>query len=111
MLNTVDYYERQSQALLGYALPQVWLLHANELNAATYASLVAGVQRRGYRVVGLDEALKDPAYARGEEGYDGRRGPSWLHRWAMGAGMPESFYAGEPLVPRWVLDLTGQASE
>ena len=69
MLNKVDYYEQQSQALLGYALPQVWLLHANELNAVAYADLVAGVQRRGYRVVALDEAMRDPAYARGEDGW------------------------------------------
>ena len=111
MLNKVDYFERQSQALLGYALPQVWLLHANELNAAVFADLVAGVQRRGYRVVALEEALRDPAYARGEGGYDGSRGPSWLHRWAMGEGRPPAFYAGEPTVPEWVLELAGLESE
>ncbi|WP_373401758.1 hypothetical protein, partial [Klebsiella pneumoniae] len=47
MLNKLDYYEKQSQALLGYALPQVWLMHANELNAATFAELVAATKRRG----------------------------------------------------------------
>ena len=111
MLNKVDYYERQSQALLGYALPQVWLLHANELNAVAYADLVAGVQRRGYRVVTLDEAMRDPAYARGEDGYNGRYGPSWLHRWAMAEKKPKDFYAGEPVVPGWVLALAGVDSE
>ena len=111
MLNKVDYYERQSQALLGHALPQVWLLHANELNAVAYADLVAGVQRRGYRVVTLEEALRDPAYQRGEAGYNGRYGPSWLHRWAMAEQKPKTFYAGEPTVPQWVLDLAGVASE
>ncbi|CAN4277187.1 polysaccharide deacetylase family protein [Pseudoxanthomonas sp. LjRoot125] len=111
MLNKVDYYEQQSQALLGYALPQVWLLHANELNAVAYAELVAGVQRRGYRVVTLDEAMRDPAYARGEEGYNGRYGPSWLHRWAMAEKKPKEFYAGEPVVPGWVLQLAGVESE
>jgi peptidoglycan/xylan/chitin deacetylase (PgdA/CDA1 family) len=111
MLNKVDYYERQSQALLGYALPQVWLLHANELNAVAYAELVAGVQRRGYRVVTLDEAMGDPAYARGEDGYNGRYGPSWLHRWAMAEKKPKEFYAGEPVVPGWVLQLAGVESE
>ena len=111
MLNKVDYYERQSQALLGYALPQVWLLHANELNAVAYADLVAGVQRRGYRVVTLDEAMRDPAYARDEDGYNGRYGPSWLHRWAMAEKKPKDFYAGEPEVPGWVLQLAGVASE
>lgn len=110
MLNKVDYYERQSQALLGYALPQVWLLHANELNAVAFADLVAGVQRRGYRVVSLDEALRDRAYAR-PDGYTGRFGPSWLHRWAMAENKPRGFYAGEPTVPAWVLELAGVSSE
>ena len=110
MLNKVDYYERQSQQLLGYVLPQVWLLHANELNAVAYAELVAGVRRRGYRTITLDEAMADPAYARGD-GYSGRFGPSWLHRWAMAERRPKDFYAGEPVVPQWVLDLAGVDSE
>lgn len=110
MLNKVDYFERQSQKLLGRALPQVWLLHANELNAVAFVDLVAGVRRRGYRVVGLDEALADRAYAR-VDGYTGRYGPSWLHRWAMAENQPKEFYAGEPVVPRWVLDLAGVESE
>src|SRR5688572_23027555 len=110
MLNKVDYFEQQSQRLLGYALPQVWLLHANELNAVAYAELVAGVRRRGYRTITLDEAMADPAYARAD-GYSGRFGPSWLHRWAMAEQRPKDFYAGEPVVPQWVLDLAGVASE
>ena len=110
MLAKLDYYERQSIALLGYALPQVLLLHANELNAAAYVDLVEGIRRRGYRFVTLDEALRDPAYAR-EDGYRGRYGPSWLHRWAMAEDKPKTFYAGEPEVPRWVLDLAGVESE
>lgn len=110
MLNKLDYYERQSQALLGYALPQIWLLHANELNAAAYAELIAGAKRRGYRFVTLDEAMRDPAYAR-TDGYHGRYGPSWLHRWAMAEKKPKAFYAGEPVVPAWVLALAGVDSE
>lgn len=110
MLNKLDYYERQSQSLLGYALPQVWLMHANELNADAYAGLVEATKRRGYRFVPLDEALRDPAYAR-PDGYAGRYGPSWLHRWAMADGKPKAFYAGEPAVPGWVLQLAGVDSE
>lgn len=110
MLNKLDYYERQSQALLGYALPQILLLHANELNAEAYAELIAGIKRRGYRFVTLEDAMHDPAYAR-EDGYHGRYGPSWLHRWAMAAKKPRDFYVGEPIVPKWVLDLAGVDSE
>ena len=110
MLNKLDYYERQSQGLLGYALPQILLLHANELNAEAYAELIAGIERRGYRFVTLEDAMRDPAYA-SEDGYHGRYGPSWLHRWAMAAKKPNDFYAGEPVVPKWVLDLGGVESE
>lgn len=110
MLNKVDYFERQSQALLGYALPQVWLMHANALNAASYTELIAGVRRRGYRTIRLDEAMRDPAYERAD-GYAGRFGPSWLHRWAMADKKPKDFYGGEPAVPGWVLALAGVESE
>jgi len=110
MLNKLDYYERQSQALLGYALPQVLLIHANTLNSVAYTELVAGIHRRGYRFVTLDEAMRDPAYAR-PDGYHGRFGPSWLHRWAMAEHRPKDFYAGEPEVPKWVLDLAGVDGE
>ena len=110
MLAKLDYYEGQSVALLGYALPQILLLHANELNAAAYVDLVEGIRGRGYRFVTLEEAMRDPAYAR-EDGYTGRYGPSWLHRWAMAEGKSKAFYAGEPEVPRWVLGLAGVESE
>lgn len=109
MLDKVDYFERQSQDLLGRALAQVWLLHANELNMDAFAALVEGVQAKGYAVVSLEEAMRDPAYARGAEGYDGRRGPSWLHRWAMGEG--KQAVAGEPATPDWVVALAGFDSE
>ncbi|HYM86397.1 MAG TPA: polysaccharide deacetylase family protein [Pseudoxanthomonas sp.] len=110
MLNKLDYYEAQSRQLLGYALPQVWLMHANELNADCFVELVAATRRRGYRFITLEEALADPAYAR-PDGYSGRYGPSWLHRWAMAEKKPKEFYVGEPVVPKWVLDLAGLDSE
>lgn len=110
MLAKVDYYERQSQALLGNALPQIWLLHANALNAEAYGDLVDGVRARGYCIVTLDEAMRDPAYAR-EDRFTGRFGPSWLHRWAIAERKPREFFAGEPTTPRWVLDLAGVESE
>ena len=110
MLNKLDYYEAQSIQLLGYALPQVWLMHANELNADCFVTLVEATRRRGYRFVSLKEALRDPAYSHAD-GYEGRYGPSWLHRWAMAEKKPKEFYAGEPVVPKWVMDLEDVDSE
>jgi peptidoglycan/xylan/chitin deacetylase (PgdA/CDA1 family) len=110
MLAKVDYFERQSIALLGYNLPQILLLHANEINADCYGELIAGLRTRGYRFVGLDEAMQDPAYLRADA-YTGRWGPSWIHRWAIGEGRSREFYAGEPKVDAWVMELAGVDSE
>jgi len=106
LLRTVEYFEGRSQELLGYELPQVLLLHASELNADTYDTLVAGLSARGYRFVDLDEALRDPAYQRPDQD-TGALGTSWLHRWAMAEGRPWTFWSGQPTSPKWVLDLAG----
>ena len=111
MLDKIDYFDRQSRQLLGRSIAQIWLLHANELNAEVFGELVEGARARGNRIVGLDEAMRDPAYARGAEGYDGPRGPSWLHRWAIGAGKQPGFFTGEPETPAWVVALAGFDSE
>ncbi len=110
MLAKVDYFEQQSIALLGYNLPQILLMHANELNADSYDALLEGLRKREYAFVDLETALKDPAYKRADT-YTGRWGPSWVHRWAIGEGKPKEFFAGEPRVAQWVLDYAGIASE
>lgn len=52
----------------------------------------------------------DPAY-RHADGYRGRAGISWLHRWAMAEKKPKVFYEGEPAVPQHVLDIAGVEGE
>jgi peptidoglycan/xylan/chitin deacetylase (PgdA/CDA1 family) len=110
MLAKVDYFEQQSIALLGYNLPQILLMHANELNADCYGELLEGLRKRGYAFIGLDTAMQDPAYQRADA-YTGKWGPSWIHRWAIGEGKPKEFFAGEPKVPQWVLDYSEIESE
>ncbi|WP_457319202.1 polysaccharide deacetylase family protein [Stenotrophomonas sp. P5_B8] len=110
MLNKLAYYEDQSQRLLGRLPAQVWLMHANALNADSIGELIAATKRRGYTFISLQQALDDPAYAHAD-GYNGAGGISWIHRWAMADGKPRGFYAGEPKVPRWVLELAGIADE
>jgi len=110
MLNKLDYYEAQSQQLLGRLPAQVWLIHANALAADTVGELVAATQRRGYRFITLEQALRDPAYQHAE-GYTGAGGISWIHRWAMAERRPAGFYAGEPEVPAWVMTLAGLDAE
>ncbi|KFN41199.1 polysaccharide deacetylase family protein [Arenimonas oryziterrae] len=110
MIAKIDYFEQQSIGLLGYNLPQILLMHANELNADTYAELIAAIRARGYRFVTLEEAVADPAYRRADA-YTGKWGPSWIHRWAIGEKKPKEFFAGEPKVAPWVMELAGVDSE
>jgi peptidoglycan/xylan/chitin deacetylase (PgdA/CDA1 family) len=100
------YYEQRSIDLLGYEVPQVLLLHANELNADTCTDLIAAFRTRGYRFVTLAEATNDAAYRRIDT-YTGTLGTSWIHRWAKTEGRPDAFYFGEPRTPKWIIDLAG----
>ncbi|HEV3050945.1 MAG TPA: polysaccharide deacetylase family protein [Longimicrobium sp.] len=101
------YYEQQSVALLGREIPQVLLLHANNLNADHFGRLAQMYRRRGYASIPLDQALRDPAYASADT-YTGPAGITWIHRWAITQGKPGSSFAGEPTVPDWVQALSQQ---
>ncbi len=106
LLRMVDYFHHRSIKLLGYALPQVMLLHANALDADTYPDFIAALRARGYRMVSLDEAMQDPAYRRPDT-FTGALGTSWIHRWAIAAGWSWKFYSGQPTSPAWVKKLAG----
>jgi hypothetical protein len=97
------FFERNAIELFGRAIPQVLLVHANQLNADRFGDLAAMLERRGYRFVTLDRALEDPAYQSADT-YVGAGGITWLHRWALARGMPKAFFAGEPEVPSFVAD-------
>jgi len=63
MESKVEYFERQSAALLGREIRQVLLVHANSLNAEHFGEILRMLRRRGYALVSLDRALQDPAYS------------------------------------------------
>jgi peptidoglycan/xylan/chitin deacetylase (PgdA/CDA1 family) len=78
----LEFYEKQSQTLLGYEIKQILLVHANPLNADHFGAVIAMMKKRGYKFISLTEALTDKAYQSHDE-YTGRSGTSWLQRWAM----------------------------
>ena len=98
MESVVAFFEARSVEVAGREFPQVLLLHDNQLNAELMPELLAMFRGRGYAFVTLDEALADPVYTL-PEGYVGRNGFSWLHRWSQTKGMPNR---GEPDPPAWV---------
>ena len=107
------FFEGWSTEVMGREIPQVLLLHVNELNADHLPRLAEMIRGRGYEFLPLETVLRDEAYA-SEDGYIGPRGLSWLHRWALGRGMEPR---EEPREPRWMAELirhyrpqpTGQA--
>ena len=81
-----EFYERLSRDVLGYELPQILLIHASMLNGDYLDRLARMIRNRGYNFVPLEQALKDGAYGLPDD-YVGRRGFSWLGRWAWTKGM------------------------
>ena len=101
----VAFYEERSRALFGREIPQIHLAHANALNARAMPLLLARLERRGYTFVTLDEALADPAW-KSPDGYVGKWGPSWLHRFAAARGEDvRALFRAEPEAPKWVAQL------
>ena len=101
----VAFYEERSRALFGREIPQVHLAHANALNARAMPLLLERLEKRGYAFVTLDEALADPAW-KSPDGYVGKWGPSWLHRFAAARGEDVgNLFRAEPEAPKWVADL------
>ena len=92
------FYEAQSRTIFEREPAQVLLLHVNTLNADRMDDLLAMMRARGYAVVPLDSAMRDPIYESADS-YTGPAGITWLHRWGMTRGTPPSTFAGEPELP------------
>lgn len=100
--------EALSRDTFGREVPQVILVHANRTNADSLEEVLDRLAGRGYRFVGLGEALADEAWLTPDE-YVGPRGPSWLYRFRVAKGLPVGLES-EPDPPKWVLDLYGEAT-
>jgi peptidoglycan-N-acetylglucosamine deacetylase len=90
--------ESMSVRVVGEEIPQVLLLHANELNRDHIRAVLRVIESRGYRFIPLSQALAHPAYRR-RSYYFGPWGISWLLRWS-----PDStvWRMDLPAVPPWV---------
>jgi peptidoglycan/xylan/chitin deacetylase (PgdA/CDA1 family) len=96
-----EYAEKASQELYGYEIPQILLIHCNELNSVSLRDSIARMRKRGYSFISLDEATKDPAYQRADS-FAGNGG-SWLSRTAR--LIDKKIQAVQPRFPQWITDL------
>lgn len=99
--NMVAFAEALAMDTFGRDIPQILLGHVNRLNADAMPELLRRLRARGYMCVTLDSAMDDEAYDT-PDGFVGRHGPSWLHRWRVALRLP-SRMAAEPDPPGWVM--------
>ena len=95
------YFEEASRKLFAREIPQVFLMHDNEINTETLDELLGLLEKRGYRFVSLDEALADSAYATPDR-FVGTAGISWMDRWRVFFGQ-KADYEHDPDPPDWVI--------
>jgi peptidoglycan/xylan/chitin deacetylase (PgdA/CDA1 family) len=107
------FFEDLSEEMFGRPIAQIFLIHANRLNAAVLDEMLSKLEARGYRFVSLDTALEDEAYETPDH-FVGPVGISWFHRWSYSRGhgtrttssgltLPESLYR-EPDPPAFILE-------
>lgn len=98
-----DIAEKISPQIFGRDIPQVLLLHANDITTDCLDEMLRRYEARGYRFITLDEAMSDPAY-KTKDTLVSDRGPTWLWRWSKSLGLNISF-KDDPDPPQWVMDL------
>ena len=98
----VAFAEEASTRVFGRAIPQVLLIHANDLTADSLGRILDGLTARGYRFVPIEDVMRDAAYATPDT-WVGKGGPTWLFRWSRSLGKTISF-ADEPEPPTWVTE-------
>ncbi|MCF8259690.1 MAG: polysaccharide deacetylase family protein [Melioribacteraceae bacterium] len=106
MIKKIGYYEDQSSKFFGREIKHILLVHANLLNSDYFDELASAILDVGYQFTTLDETLTDPVY-NSKDGYIGKYGPSWIHRWALAMGFEGKDFSGEPRTPKYIKEYAG----
>lgn len=94
-----NYSEHLTRASFRRDIAQIMFMHTDLLNADMLDAVLTLMEKRGYRFISIDEALRDPAYKTADK-YIGPAGISWLDRWQPALGHPVESLEPEP--PLWV---------
>ncbi|HZI61549.1 MAG TPA: polysaccharide deacetylase family protein [Pyrinomonadaceae bacterium] len=98
-----EFAEKVSPQIFGREIPQLLLIHSNDITADTLDEILTRYKARGYTFVSLDKVMADPAYQT-KDTYVTKWGPTWFFRWSQSKGLDVSF-RGDPDPPKWVMDL------
>ena len=98
-----EFAEKISPKVFGHEIPQLLILHVNDITADSLDEMLRRFAERGYKFVTLDKVMADPAYQT-KDTFVTKSGPTWLWRWTKSKGLDLDF-AGDPDPPKWVVDL------
>jgi len=98
-----EFAEKVSPQIFGREIPQLLLIHSNDITADSLDEILNRYKARGYTFVSLDTVMAHPAYLT-KDTYITKYGPTWLFRWSQSKGLDVSF-RGDPDPPKWVMDL------
>jgi hypothetical protein len=97
-----NFAEKMSEETFGRQIPQIFLFHANLINADYLDAMLAKLQQRGYTFITMAQALEDEAYTTPDE-YVKPYGVSWFHRWRISLGKT-NLLREEPDPAKWILE-------
>ena len=100
---TTEFAEKISPQIFGREIPQLLLIHSNDITADTLDEILTRYKARGYTFVSLETVMADPAYQT-KDNYVTKYGPTWFVRWSESKGLDVSF-RDDPDPPKWVMDL------
>jgi peptidoglycan-N-acetylglucosamine deacetylase len=86
----IDAAEKAADGLFGRHIKHILLIHANELTADNFESLIKVFKDKGYRFITVEEALQDSVYR-----FPDRYSPTseWLSHWTNSEGKRFEFPA------------------
>jgi peptidoglycan/xylan/chitin deacetylase (PgdA/CDA1 family) len=98
-----EFAEKISPQVFGREIPQLLIIHVNDITADSLDEMLRRFAERGYKFATLDKVMADPAYQT-KDTMVTKFGPTWLWRWTRSKGMDLDF-ASDPDPPKWVVDL------
>ena len=98
-----EFAEKISPQVFGREIPQLLIIHTNDITADSLDEMLRRFAARGYKFVTLDQVMADAAYQT-KDTMVTKYGPTWLWRWTKSKGMDLDF-TGDPDPPKWVMDL------
>lgn len=104
MEKKLNYYEMQSNNLLGRNINQILLLHSSLLNSDYLDSLIELYRSNNYVFANMDNALTDPAF-KTEITVFGNWGISWIDQWALSTGKKGEFFKEDPQIADYIKKL------